>query len=233
MITKANHQQKQSKDKHGKTAALAEIIQKRGNRLFQNILVVGCGSGIEAGFLARYFHADTIGIDIGTQFAFDHEGSLPAKLKTMDAHALDFPDRSFDLVYSFHALEHMNNPQVALKEMARVLTPDGLFVIGTPNKRRLIGYLGSNTSLLNKVRWNLSDLAMRVRGKWRNEAGAHAGFTEKELLSMCRSSFRGGVSITDEYYQRLYGTRFLRMLEIFRLKKFLYPCVYLLGRYQS
>lgn len=215
--------------KHIKTLALAEIIEERTNRSIRNLLVVGCGSGMEAGVLAKRLNAKTTGIDVND--AFDRDNAFPAELRIMDAQTLEFPDNYFDLLYSFHALEHMSNPQLALKEMARVLAPDGIFVFGTPNKRRLLGYLGSNTSLMNKFRWNLNDLAMRFRGQWSNEAGAHAGFSEDELLSICRLAFDKKITpITDEYYSKLYGDRLVRILKILNLKKFIYPCVYLFGQ---
>lgn len=92
-----------------KTLAAIRVIQD----YYPNptrILAVGCGSGREAGILARTFSAMTIGIDIGDEFEFDVEGALPAELRLMDARNLDLADSSFDLVFSFHALEHIPEP---------------------------------------------------------------------------------------------------------------------------
>jgi SAM-dependent methyltransferase len=80
----------------------------------------------------------TYGIDIGAEFAFDHAAASPATLRLMDAQALEFDDASFDLVYSFHALEHIPNFCEALREMSRVLRLGGTFCIGTPNKARFL-----------------------------------------------------------------------------------------------
>jgi glycosyltransferase involved in cell wall biosynthesis len=126
-----------------KTAALIDVLKEGLPSPPATILVVGCGTGREAGLLARSFAANTTGIDLGGQFAFDHEGSHPATLLAMDACNLKFPNGCFDLVYSFHALEHIANPHQALLEMARVLRPGGAYLIGTPNKSRLVGYLGA------------------------------------------------------------------------------------------
>ena len=44
----------------------------------------------------------------------------------MDVCHLNFPDESFDAVFSFAVLEHVTKPPLAVKEMARVLKKDGL-----------------------------------------------------------------------------------------------------------
>jgi SAM-dependent methyltransferase len=217
-----------------KTVALARIAANhlRGKSL--NLLVVGCGTGREAGVLARYFDIDTIGIDIGHEYEFDRENATPAKLEIMDAHALKFPDKHFDIVYSFHALEHMTDPQLVLREMARVLKPNGTFILGTPNKARLVGYLGSGTARRNKLKWNLADWAARLRGKWHNEAGAHAGFTQRELLSLTSASFDAkSILISDDYYSELYNAQLFQWLKKMRITHWVYPCVYVLGRKQE
>lgn len=54
------------------------------------------------------------------------ELSLPkATVQQCDATALPFPDASFDLVIANHMLYHVDNPEAALAEFARVLRPGG------------------------------------------------------------------------------------------------------------
>src|ERR1700722_9897355 len=100
-----------------KTDALIEVLKDRMPIRPNSILVVGCGSGVEAGMLARAFGAETVGTDIVGAFSFDYEGSAPAKLMAMDAADLRFPDGTFDLVFSFHMLEHVPKPERVLSEM--------------------------------------------------------------------------------------------------------------------
>jgi ubiquinone/menaquinone biosynthesis C-methylase UbiE len=214
-----------------KTNALIELILPQLDRPPSRVLVVGCGSGCEAGILARALGADTFGIDIGAEFIFDHESARPATLRLMDAQALSFEDESFDLVYSFHALEHIHDFRKALREMSRVLRPGGTFCIGTPNKARLLGYLGASVPLSTKIAWNLIDLSKRARGRWSNEQGAHAGFFADELQNHCYDYFGEASEITDEYYLALYRKRrkIIKKLTETPLKYRVFPCVYIVG----
>jgi SAM-dependent methyltransferase len=68
-------------------------------------------------------------------------------LSGSDAYA--FPSRSFDVVIAKHVVEHLQNPELAIAEMSRVLKAGGLLVLVTPNldspmrnrkKERWIGY---------------------------------------------------------------------------------------------
>jgi SAM-dependent methyltransferase len=45
-----------------------------------------------------------------------------------DGHALPFADASFDCVFSYAVLEHLHNPFLALRDIARVLKAGGLFL---------------------------------------------------------------------------------------------------------
>ena len=46
-----------------------------------------------------------------------------------DAHALDFPDDTFDVVHAHQVLQHLEDPVVALREMRRVTKPGGLIAV--------------------------------------------------------------------------------------------------------
>lgn len=212
-----------------KTSVTSSLLLDQGVR--GRMLVVGCGDGREAGVLARELKVDVVGIDVGEEFEFDFEGSAPAVLKTMDAQRLEFEDASFDAVYSFHALEHIPDPRLAVREMRRILKPGGVFVVGTPNKSRLIGYIGSASPIGDRIRWNLADWRARLGGRWSNEQGAHAGFTISELISMC-SELGVAQDVSDDYYRRLYPSHEFLMSTLRRtgLRRWAYPAVYVAGR---
>src|SRR5262249_60540674 len=54
-----------------------------------------------------------------------HQGNLDAELP--------FGDRSFDYVTCLEGLEHIENPQQAMREFARVLKPQGHLIVSVPN----------------------------------------------------------------------------------------------------
>lgn len=209
-----------------KTAVIAEIIRRHVTHPIASALVVGCGSGVEAAVLG----IRVVGIDI--KGVFDPRAAQVVDLRQGDATQLDFPDKSFDLVYSYHALEHIPDYQQALREMRRVLRTPGSFCIGTPNRARLIGYLGSKEATFSqKIQWNLIDWKARLRGRFRNEYGAHAGFTKKELAAALDTTLGTSRDITLEYYLTLYRRRagFVRTLHRSGISALLLPSVYFIG----
>lgn len=93
-------------------------------------------------FATRYFVGD--GIDIGArpdeleQYAelFPLMRSCrPWDVEDGDAELLaSLPDESLDFVHSSHCLEHMQNPQAALRNWLRVIKPGGHLVVLVPDE---------------------------------------------------------------------------------------------------
>jgi SAM-dependent methyltransferase len=81
------------------------------------MLDLGCGS--------EYFR--TVCSLTGFEYiGMDYGGPYPMLLG--DAHSLPFPDASFDFIVSFAVLEHLHNPFLAMREVARVLKPGAVFI---------------------------------------------------------------------------------------------------------
>lgn len=185
---------------------------------------------MEAAILAERLPARVVGVDISDEF--DASASKRVELRVADAMALPFEDGTFDLVFSFHVLEHVESPGRALVEMRRVLKPGGGFWIGTPSRSRLIGYMGSRDATpREKLIWNVVDWRARLRGRFRNELGAHAGFTRRELNDLLRDAFSTVEDETAAYYASLYPhrRRFLSVVDRLRLSRFVYPALYFAG----
>lgn len=213
-----------------KTPVLAQFISEKCANMPRTILVVGCGGGIEAAVLGLLLKAQVTGIDVATNF--DERAARIANLQYGDATNMDFDDESFDFVFSFHALEHIPDYRKALSEMRRVLRPGGGWLIGTPNRDRLIGYLGSkDATLRQKFEWNLADWKAKFTGRFRNELGAHAGYTEQELRNELSSVFSVVQDITNNYYRVIYQRRRMVIEAILRsgMGRWLLPAVYFMG----
>lgn len=215
----------------GKTEKIAEIIVKHGIQPANNLLVVGCGTGLEAAILSKILGVPVTGTDLEDNF--DQLTSHNVFLEVGDAENMKYEDASFCFVYSYHALEHMSNPAKALREMSRVLKPGGGFCIGTPNRSRIVGYLGSkDATAWQKLVWNLSDWKMRLLGRFRNELGAHAGYSTTELRAMLVTVFSEVHDVTGEYYRLIYGhhPKIMDLIYSLRLSSFVLPSIYFVGR---
>ena len=102
----------------------------RGLRL----LNVGCGTG---GFsaLAAKAGAEVWSVDASTEAAALAAGRVSGgRVVVADAAALPMPTASVDVVYCASTLEHVAQPARAVREMIRVLRPDGRLYLHTPNR---------------------------------------------------------------------------------------------------
>jgi ubiquinone/menaquinone biosynthesis C-methylase UbiE len=107
---------------------MAEVLGYNGARGL-DVLDVGCGQGIDLIQLARA-GARVTGIDLTprhVELAREHLEALGLDGVVLegDAERLPFPDDSFDLVTSNGVLHHTPDMEAALREIRRVLRPDG------------------------------------------------------------------------------------------------------------
>jgi SAM-dependent methyltransferase len=58
-------------------------------------------------------------------------------VQRIDLQRIPYPDETFDMVIGNHILEHVDNAEVALREMHRVLKPGGRAICQTPYASRL------------------------------------------------------------------------------------------------
>jgi len=214
-----------------KTEKVADLLRELArDSPIVDLLVVGCGDGIEAAILSQQLGANVTGIDVAD--AFDPAAAATVSLRVGDAMELDVADQTFDLVYSYHALEHISDPRRALAEMARALKPAGNFWIGTPNRHRAIGYVGAKEGTLGeKFRWNAADWRARLAGRFRNEDGAHAGFSRSELRQMLSSVFGTVDDRTADYFRAVYPRKrsAVSALAASGLSEVAFPSVYFSG----
>jgi O-antigen biosynthesis protein len=102
----------------------------------KTVLDVACGEGYGS-FLMADVAATVVGLDISEE-VICHASSLYDRpnLNFLQGSAtkIEFPDNSFDLVISFETIEHLAEQEQMLAEIRRVLHPDGVFIISSPNR---------------------------------------------------------------------------------------------------
>lgn len=112
-------------------------------RRFRNALEVGYGAG--AVLLACGDAVDSLsGIDLdadpGPVHALLASRGQRANLTQGSVYELPYADASFDLVVSFSVFEHLHEYERALREVARVLEPGGLFLLGMPAVNKVMEF---------------------------------------------------------------------------------------------
>ena len=103
----------------------------------KEVLDIACGAGYGSALLARSARR-VVGGDISAE-AIDHARASYAAMANLafqraDCAALPFTAASFDAVVSFETIEHIQAQAQFLDEAARVLRPDGLLILSSPNR---------------------------------------------------------------------------------------------------
>jgi ubiquinone/menaquinone biosynthesis C-methylase UbiE len=95
----------------------------------KDVLEIGCGNGSHAQLLVEHARSYT-GIDLTSYAAKSttqrlKHVALNGTIRQMDAECMDFPDGSFDYIWSWGVIHHSANTRKIIKEMHRVLRPGG------------------------------------------------------------------------------------------------------------
>lgn len=130
----------------------------------------GIGTGALSCALARAVRGAVAvdGIDLSpgmlraAETALAAEG-VPVRTRLADLTALPYADACFDLAMAAHAVEHLPDPRIALREMVRVTRPGGRVVV-CATRSTLRGFL-------IQLGWRTHRIAPATLGRWMCEAG--------------------------------------------------------------
>ncbi len=114
------------------------------------ILDVGCGNGA---FLHKMRAAgmDAYGVEFSKDgYAQARKLGLNVKHGTLEQQK--YPSHSFDVITLNHVFEHLPDPVRTLKELKRILKPQGRIIIAVPNSRSLAALFGRFWSSLELPR---------------------------------------------------------------------------------
>ena len=102
----------------------------------KDVLDAGCGVGYGIEILASAEAARVTGVDIDLAAVEEARSRFSERAGAIvqgDLHDLQLADDSFDVIVCFETIEHLENAERALAEFRRVLRPDGLLLVSSPN----------------------------------------------------------------------------------------------------
>jgi ubiquinone/menaquinone biosynthesis C-methylase UbiE len=103
----------------------------------KRVLDAGCGTGYGSAELAQSA-AQVTGVDIAAdaiEYASTNYPITGLRFIESSCTAVPFPPQSFDVVVAFEVIEHLTEYRAFLDECARLITPEGLLIVSSPNKR--------------------------------------------------------------------------------------------------
>ncbi len=132
------------------------------------LLDVGCGPGsITLDLAEAVAPGEAVGVDIAesevekARSAATSRGLTNVRFEVASAYQLQFPEASFDAVFSHTMLEHLRDPLAALREMRRVLRKGG--VVGIRNGYEK-GHVSPPGNPLIEERTDLNNRLIRLNG---------------------------------------------------------------------
>lgn len=136
------------------------------------LLDVGCGSG-EFLYLAKKKGMDCYGIEPGK---FDRKFADSRGLKIFNGtlEKAKYQNAYFDVITMNHVFEHVENPMKTMKELKRILKPNGTLIIGIPVSGCLAyGVFGKNWIALDIPR-HLYIYSKKIMIEYAKKAGFRA-----------------------------------------------------------
>ncbi|HUR78624.1 MAG TPA: class I SAM-dependent methyltransferase [Acidimicrobiales bacterium] len=132
----------------GFSAALERCLPGSARR----VLEVGCGEGRQLTAIgSRFPDADLIGLDLPDVDLMEAWDEVESVMVQGSALTLPFRDGNFDLVLCIEVLEHLPDPEQALREIARVASGavvlsvpwEPVWRVGNLARGRYLGHLGN------------------------------------------------------------------------------------------
>lgn len=157
-----------------------EFVTSIKNNIYSNknlkFLEIGCGTGEYTKKVAAHFsRSNIVGLDIAENVIRlakkKCRGLSNVSFDIQSIYGNDLKNESFDVVYGFYALHHMNIDKV-LKESYRILKPGGIVYFCEPNILNPVVYLIKSNKYLKKAvgdspdEWAINPLTISKNNKY-------------------------------------------------------------------
>ena len=162
----------------GQQHRLEMILKAAGNRVSGVGLVDGCGVGMYLHHMGGLFNT-IIGLDIEFE-RLQEAKKLGENLINGTGESLPFPSNYFGLVLSHEVLEHVEDDQLVINEIVRVLQPGGRLVLFCPNR----GYPFETHGFYWRGRYHFGNIPLinYLPRAWRDRLAPHVNvYTRKDL----------------------------------------------------
>jgi SAM-dependent methyltransferase len=97
------------------------------------LLDVGCGAGRFLDVMRRSGRWQVAGVEVHQEAVRQCRQELRLVVHQGDLSTLDLPSETWDAVTMWEVLEHLPDPIADLKTVARILKPEGVLLLSTPN----------------------------------------------------------------------------------------------------
>ena len=139
-----------------------------------SVLDLGCNAGYGTELISHKYSIKIKGIDVNKEY-INHANKILVESKNdyrdYDGSKIPFQSNSFDIVYSFHVIGHVQNIDIFFQEIYRVLKPGGYLLIITPNAR--YKFFAFIDSIINNYKpdqsvlryWFMNELVNKIKEK--------------------------------------------------------------------
>lgn len=198
---------------------IRRVLILAGDLTGLRILDVGCGEGqLLAEIATRYPTGHLYGVDFSTarlHAAADRAGPKVTFLEADVQKALPFPDAFFDRVFCMETLEHLKAPERCLREISRILKPDGQAILTIPNATGFAPF--HHLGPLIPGRW-LKEKLLPYEHPANTDQPIDTCFVYREILELVQA---GGLEV-----EAIVGYRYFRYLQMLPLVRNFYHWVY-------
>jgi 2-polyprenyl-3-methyl-5-hydroxy-6-metoxy-1,4-benzoquinol methylase len=201
---------RQSRERKAQTMVVVLRDFLGSNLQSLSVLDVGSSTGIIANYFSRYF-GKVIGIDIdkpAIKYARDNFIKENLAFEMGDSMNLNFPQNMFDVVICAHVYEHVPDANRMIREIHRVLRPDGICYFAAGNRLN-IKEPHYNLPFLSIIPKRLAHVYLKVAGKgeFYHEKHLTCWGLKRLVHDFERIDYTGKIIADTQYFQAGYMIR--------------------------
>jgi SAM-dependent methyltransferase len=183
---KLSHANADAASREHKARRIESVLRRHvGEMSTAHMLDIGTGSGFIASYFARTC-ASLLSVDV-----VDERMTWDFPFVLVQSELLPTTSDSYDVVISNHVVEHVEDQLLHLAEICRVLRPDGICYLATPNRYAVVEP-HYRLPLLSWLPASARDRYVRLAGR-----GQRFDITPLTLARLRKLSAAAGLEITD------------------------------------